>query len=499
MRTFGLSDTAFGALAAGRPSLATLGELRRAQLSRHLLQLRAIGTVPSWYGGADTPARLADPMTALHTAATLTARRTGAPDPAEQVLSGRRLTAEHDGLTLRVRLEDADPLRARLGVAPAGPLGPAAVAGWQRCLDAAWRLLVERHRPAAETLAAVLSVIVPVEPDPGVGGISATSAEAYGAVAISPTDDPVALAVGLLHEAQHSVLNAVLVLFDLVRPDPERGYSPWRDDPRPALGVLHGAYAYQAVTRFWRAETRGRGRGARGRAGEGLAAFEFARWRAAVVSATDGLLAGTALTPAGRRFTSALRDEVAGWLTDPVDAEVARLATGANVEHRVRWRLRNLPVADEAVTALVEAWRAGAPPPAVPEPMARDAGRRELEHSDRLARVHRALRERDQSPPAAGGVRPQADAQRGVRQGSGPDPYGKSAGDDAYLQGDHKAAFAAFMSDLTDADPAVWSGLALVAPYSALRDRPEVVRALWLALGKSDLPSVADWLSRTGR
>jgi hypothetical protein len=172
---------------------------------------------------------------------------------------------------------------------------------------------------------------------------------------------------------------------------------------------------------------------------------------------------------------------VVGWLADPVDAEAARLAAGANLEHRVRWRLRNLLVADESVTALVEAWRAGAPPPGVPEPVVRDAGRRELEHSERLARVHRALRERDRSAPAAGGVRTQ------------------NAGDDAYLQGDREAAFAAFMRDLTDSDPAVWSGLALVAPYSALKDRPEVVRAMWLALGKSDLPSVADWLSRTGR
>ena len=430
-------------------------------------------------------------MTALHTAAALAARRTGGTAPPEQVLSRRRLTAEHDGLTLRVRLEDTDPLRARLGVTPAGPLDDAAVAVWQHCLDAAWRLLVDQHRPAAETLAAVLSVIVPVEPDPGSGGMSATSAEAYGAVAISPTADPVALAVGLLHEAQHSMLNAVLVLFDLVRPGPAGGYSPWRDDPRPALGVLHGAYAYQAVTRFWRTEARG-GKGHRGSV---LAAFEFARWRAAVVAAADELLAGPALTPAGRRFTGALRDEVAGWLADPVDAQAARLAAGANLEHRVRWRLRNLAVPAPAVTALAGAWRAGAPPPDVPEPEVRGAGHRLLEHSDRLSRVHRVLRERDQSLFAVGGVRPRAAAARGVRHGTGPDAYRKNAGDDAYLEGADEAAFAAFMGDLTDDDPAVWSGLALVAPFAALRDRPEVVRAVWLELQKPDLPALAAWLS----
>ncbi|MET0417959.1 MAG: HEXXH motif-containing putative peptide modification protein [Actinoplanes sp.] len=494
MRTFGLSDAAFGALAAGRPARATLDELRKAQVSRHLLQLRATGTVPSWYGGPDTAARLADPMFALHTAATLAARHTGAEPPGEPLRSARRLTAEHGGLTLRVRLEDTDPLRARLGLSPTGPLDDDAAAAWQRCLDGAWRLLVDRHQPAAATLAAVLSVIVPVESDPGAAGISATSAEAYGAVALSPTTDPVALAVGLLHEAQHSVLNAVLVLFDLVQQGPERGYSPWRDDPRPPLGVLHGAYAYLAVTRFWRAEHRAGHENAT-ELGGSLAAFEFARWRAAVVAAADELLAGQQLTGPGRRFAGALRDEAAAWLDEPVDPEVSRLAAGANLEHRVRWRLRNLPVSPASVAALVEAWRAGSPPPPALSSVA-PAGGRALAHSDRLSLVHRVLRERDQSLSAGSGVRPQADAQRGVRQGTHPRPYKKNAGDDAYLEGQQEAAFEAFMRDLTDDDPAVWSGLALVSPYTALRDRPEVVRAAWLALDRPDLPALAAWLSR---
>src|SRR4051794_32475119 len=50
-------------------------------------------------------------------------------------------------------------------------------------------------------------------------------------------------------------LNAVDLLFDLVRPSGALGCSRWRDDPRPPFGILHGAYAYLAVTRFWRTET----------------------------------------------------------------------------------------------------------------------------------------------------------------------------------------------------------------------------------------------------
>ncbi|MGK5681063.1 aKG-HExxH-type peptide beta-hydroxylase [Actinoplanes sp. URMC 104] len=448
MRTFRLSDTDLVALAAGRPSPATLGLLRRAQLSRHLLQLRSLPGPPA---GRDP----ADPMAALHTAT----RLAGATPPDAAVVSTRFLTASHAGLRLRVRLEDTDPLRERLGLTPTDRLTDEAVARWQRHLDDAWRLLADRHRPAAATLARVLSVLVPVEPDPGAGGISATSADAFGAVAISAPADATSLAVGLLHEAQHSLLNALRVLFDLVEPSPARGYSPWRDDPRPAFGILHGAYAYQSVARFWRTEA----------AGDPLAAFEFARWRSAVVAAADDLLAGDLLagdlltggllTPVGRRFTGALRDEVAPWLGEPVDPDVARLAAGANLEHRVRWRLRNLTVDPGAVNALARAWETGAVPPAVPPPQLRAAARRELSHSERLTLTHRYLRGRSEAA-----VRP---------------------GDAAYLRGDHDVAADAYAGDV--------AGLALVAPLPALRERPEVVRALWRRVG-GDLRAVAEWV-----
>ena len=478
MRTFRLGNAELVALAAGRPAPATLAELRKAQLSRHLLLLHAAGPAPRWY--AETTARrdLADPMLALHTAAALAAHRSGAAPPPDPVASPRRLEAEHEGLRLRVRLEDTDPLRARLGLTPAAPLTDAEVATWQHHLDRAWRLLVSRHRDAARTLAAVLSVIVPVVPDPGAGGISATSADAFGAVAMSAPADATSLAVGLLHETQHSVLNALRVLFDLVEPGGPAGYSPWRDDPRPAFGILHGAYAYLAVARFWRTEARAAARddvdASNGSPGAArLAPFEFARWRGAVVTAAGELLAGDRLTPAGRRFTEGLRAAAAEWLAEPVDPLVARLAEGANVDHRVRWRLRNLAVEPAAVAALVRAWRDGAAPPAVPASVLRPAGRRELEHSERLQLVHRFLKG-DRSLRPGGGVRP---------------------GDDAYLRGAYGTAVDAYVKDLGRGIEA-WGGLALVLPQATLRERPEVVRALWLALSTEDPDprQIAAWL-----
>src|SRR5688572_21299817 len=59
VRHHSLTDTAFAALGAGRPDIATIRELRHAQLGRHLLLLREIVrvTTPPWYA----PLAAADP------------------------------------------------------------------------------------------------------------------------------------------------------------------------------------------------------------------------------------------------------------------------------------------------------------------------------------------------------------------------------------------------------------------------------------------------------
>jgi hypothetical protein len=458
VRRHTLTDSAFGALAAGRPDPATVDELRRAQLGRHLLLLRAIGQAAprqtrrayAALAAADPAAvrtLAADPLVGLWAASCLAALTRGeAPDEAGverlaqlAVAAGapglaepggrRRLRATRGGLTVDVRLEDTDPVRARFGLTPAGRLTDGEVAHWQERLTEAWGLLVDRHRDAAAVLAAVLRVIVPLEPDPEVRGISATSADAYGAVAISSPATGTELAVGLLHEAQHSVLNAVRYLFELHTGPDTPGYSPWRNDPRPPSGILHGAYAYLALTRFWRTEAR---------AGGGpVAAFEFARWRAAVASAADGLLASDGLTAAGRRFVGALRDEVAPWLDEPVPLDVERLAAAANADHRARWRLRNLAVDPGAVRTLAAAWRDGLPRPAGPvRTRVVPAPRRALDSSDRAREL---------------------------------------------LSG--KAVDAA------------WTGL--VSPRRALRETPEVVAAVYREVGDPavDPEQIAAWLS----
>jgi hypothetical protein len=500
LRRFRLSDRDLAALAAGRPSSGTLAELRKAQLSRHLLLLSEIlrAETPFWYATSPSRHILADPVTGLYAATAVSMMRSGGRPPDRPALVGTApiVTVTCDDLTLRVRLEDADPLRDRLGLPPTGRLSPSEVAHWQRLLSASWQLLVRHHHPSAEILADVLRVIVPVEPDPAADAVSATSAHAYGAVAMSAPMDPVSLAAGLIHETAHSLLNATTLLFDLAQPSRRLGYSPWRDDPRPASGVLHGAYAYLAVTRFWRTEA--------ALDGSRLAQFEFARWRSAVADATDSLLADGVLTAVGRRFVGALRDEVGQWLDEPVDGEVARLADGANVDHRVRWRLRNLRVADESTRVLVEAWEQGRPAPGIPEAEV-VAGERRLEVSGRLALVHGWLREADEQRVAPRGTSSDragtrgADDERARARGDRPGVAGGGVrpGDVAWLGGAYGTSRDAYVLALesdseTDAGLA---GLALVAPGRVLTERPEVVRAVWLALAeRPPLEALVEWL-----
>ncbi|GIF06781.1 aKG-HExxH-type peptide beta-hydroxylase [Actinoplanes siamensis] len=478
MRPFRLADADLAALGAGRPSAGTLGLLRRAQLSRHLLLLReirlAVPGTPLWYDRlttvteAESRARIADPMTGLWAARVLdglhaspgSGLRTALgelPEPA-----GHPLSVTHAGRTLSVRLDDRGPLRHSLGLPATAALSPAEVASWERCLDQAWRILIIRHPEAAEILAGVLRVIVPARPDPLAEGVSATSAEAFGAVAMSAPTGGTGLAVALLHEVQHSVLNAVHGLFELVQPTGRLGYSPWREDPRPALGIVHGVYAFLAVTRFWRAELRGDP--------PAEAEFEFARWRAAVHRTAGALLRGGELSAAGERLVGALRDEVAPWLDEPVAAEVERLAALARADHHARWRLRNLTVAPGDLAALTGAWRAGRDAPAVGSAVA--GGARVVESSATLRLIRASL--------------------RGDDTGTG-DPA-----DVACVRGDRAGALRSYLAIL-DADrdhAAAWTGLALVSPQPALRRRPELVRAAALALPEADIAALAAWLSR---
>lgn len=234
-------------------------------------------------------------------------------------------------------VDDADPFRM-----PAAPhLGKAPDLGiWRSAYADAWALLRQHHVAVATEVAAIVTVAVPLLP-PAHGLVSSSSPETFGAIAMSEPADPVSLAVTLTHEVQHMKLSAMLDMIPLTQPDDTAMYyAPWREDPRPASGLLQGAYAYLGVAGFWRRQRR-------------LAPVpgtvddanvEFARWRDAAALVTGTLLASGRLTSEGTRFVRTMAATLRAWLTEPVPDEAKRLAEKASELHTSRWRSQHGPI-----------------------------------------------------------------------------------------------------------------------------------------------------------
>ncbi|MEH0937932.1 FxsB family cyclophane-forming radical SAM/SPASM peptide maturase [Micromonospora psammae] len=199
-------------------------------------------------------------------------------------------------------LEDTDPYRDCYGLPVAPRLDRVTAERWTRRLERAVHRVGAESAGYAPGLRALLRAVVPLRPDPTGRQRSAAAGAAFGAVAVTPTPDDAALAVLLVHEVQHLKLDAVLDVADLFdRTDPRTLTVPWRDDPRPVEGALHGVYAHLAVADVWRT-----------RPGPAAAAHHR-RYRDWTVEALEALLGLGALTPTGDRFVRRMRETVDGW------------------------------------------------------------------------------------------------------------------------------------------------------------------------------------------
>lgn len=248
------------------------------------------------------------------------------PDPDQDAPGWHGLRRIKTG-SLDVLLDDVDPFRA-----PDLPdlAAHGESADWGEMLPDAWSLLASGHPAAAAEIAAVVSSIVP-RSRPPVGAVSSSSAEAFGAIAMSSPPDAVTCAELLVHEVRHLVLGAVLDLAKLTRPDDgSRYYAPWRDDPRPVSGLLQGAYAFLGVAGFWRRqrlrqESSGRGHVA------------FARWRTDAAQAVRTLQASGQLTGTGMEFAAEMARVLDLWQREPVPATAAEQASQEAKAHLERW------------------------------------------------------------------------------------------------------------------------------------------------------------------
>ncbi|WP_406328756.1 HEXXH motif domain-containing protein [Streptomyces sp. NBC_00203] len=218
-----------------------------------------------------------------------------------------------------------------------GDLGADEVRRWASVARDACRLLRADHPETYAELAAGPRLLVPLT-GTARGSVSGSSAETFGCVAMSLPPTGTVFAVTMAHEMQHNKFAALLHLFDLFEAGgQELYYAPWRSDPRPLLGLFHGAYAHLGVAQFWnrRRETEPDA------ALRAAAHLRFARWRSATREATLVLLDSGRLTPLGQRFAGRMLDTLDTLCRLPVPDPALRRAEAEARAHRAAWHDRN--------------------------------------------------------------------------------------------------------------------------------------------------------------
>ena len=193
----------------------------------------------------------------------------------------------------RLVLEDLDPFRD----CQEWPAAPRCSAGqwltWNVGLSEAGSRLSADIPSYAVGLGTCLRAIVPLR-QAASQDRSATARQAFGAVAIAPSRRPHGIDALLVHEFQHVKLNALLDMHDLFDvTDTRRIQVPWRPDPRPVEGVLHGIYAYLAMMQLDQAQCRRERQ-------------DYLRLRSWVAETAENLLKTDVLTSDGERFVAGM-------------------------------------------------------------------------------------------------------------------------------------------------------------------------------------------------
>ncbi|MEU4741995.1 HEXXH motif domain-containing protein [Actinosynnema sp. NPDC023658] len=335
-------------------------------------ELRFTVTIPLWNGIAVLlglgAARVPDPAEWGHgvlvsDASGLTVKTaTGAAHPLEW--QPMRILLDEVGSTApRIHLDDTGPYRGLTIPERPDALSDSAVARWNEVFTDAWAILERDHPHRARELSTGLSVITPRPTAYRFRPHSGSVGDGYGAAIISEPHDPVQLAVTMVHEYQHSKVNATHHLVPLTGVDPSTTcYAPWRDDPRPVFGLYQGVNAFLAVAEFWERQ-RERSSGPEA----ALAHFEFALVRAQVAEALGALRRRPSLTAAGLRFATRLAERLAALSDAAVPDDLLATAEAAALDHRAAWRATHLHVSRAHVLDCAERWFAGEPAPA-PEP-----------------------------------------------------------------------------------------------------------------------------------
>jgi HEXXH motif-containing protein len=353
---------------------------------------------------------------------------------------------------------------------------------WQRNIADAVDLLDRNFPQYLRPMRRGLHSIVPLNASPAATGSSYTSEDGLGAVYTTAAIDTAQLALTLIHEFQHSKLGLLLGQTPLIAGSGEEGpprlYAPWRDDPRPIAGLLHGIYAFFGVADFWRILRTIDGHRSQS------AHIEYALWSTQVQAAITQAQESDLLTPDGHHFLHTLVDAMAPWAAEQMRADAAWIASESAIAHHTFWRVRNWQPNTHGITELAARQQAGHPPP--PRlPVSHPVDQTTVpQHHQRLPlpfHLKNIGRQRTSTGRAI------------------------SDGDQAYLAGDYAEAAAHYQHEL-DADPLrpqAWAGLTLTLPHlhpdldiTVLHRQPEVLAHLHQARrSHTDTVALLQWLT----
>ena len=392
-----------------------------------------------------------------------------------------------------VLLETSDEHLDRFSLRPAPVYDAAHLLRWLQCIQSAWQVLARQRIWALDAIADTVAAIIPLAPHHEGEFISETTPAAFGAIATTWPPDPVMMAETLVHEYQHLKLGALLDMVPLLTPEGDGTlvYAPWRQDPRPAGGLLQGIYAHLAVARFWNAQ-----RHLDGSPDDLLRAqVLYERWRPTVEATCDTLLKlDDCLTPEGVRFVRALQEQGRRLESgSPVPDRARDMAEEVALDHQLTWQLRHETVDPAALVTASTAF------------LRREPLDRELVSAGRVEAYTR---------PVGGVARSRLLAMRHLDprrfrdlRGSCEPPL--SPADDLLLDGRASEAAQAYRAEILSADspvPHSWVGLAVAAcrtaaplPQEAFATSLPLLFEMHCRLAdkgvKSDPMDLADWLT----
>lgn len=122
-------------------------------------------------------------------------------------------------------------------------------------LEQALQRLAAYNQGLVKEMSLITASVTPMDADAGEATMySGTSSAIFGGCFLSAAEHPLFVAEMLFHEFCHNKLRLLQEASPLISDkylNRSIFYSPWRDDPRPLDGILHGLFVFSSIADFW--------------------------------------------------------------------------------------------------------------------------------------------------------------------------------------------------------------------------------------------------------